>query len=83
MELITCDRCNGTGLGKLIKVDKKQKMNTFEACDKCEGRRNLDWIEAIFGVKKSYGYFMILKFFDDTPNIRMRIEDDKIFLDPV
>jgi len=53
VELITCSRCNGQGLVKNEVVDISTGMLTRYngVCPKCRGKRKVDWIENIIGVR--------------------------------
>jgi hypothetical protein len=39
---MVCDECNGTGINK----------DNSWFCDKCKGKKELDWIENIIGVSE-------------------------------
>jgi len=41
-----CDKCNGTGCDPNFYPNKIPVL-----CDKCLGKKELDWLESIFGVK--------------------------------
>ncbi|MGD2073224.1 MAG: hypothetical protein PVG65_07040, partial [Candidatus Thorarchaeota archaeon] len=43
-EFKQCDYCHGTG------IDPKAKPK--QICEKCQGKKSLDWIENITGVRK-------------------------------
>jgi hypothetical protein len=44
-----CPKCNGKGLF----VSDKPELY-FETCDFCYGKKELNWIEVIFGAYKSH-----------------------------
>ena len=41
-----CDKCDGTGI---IEVEKLDGWTIMDTCPKCKGYKELNWIERIFG----------------------------------
>lgn len=65
MEKILCDRCNGKGY-----YVYKEGWNHI--CPKCLGRKELDWLQNIIGVKSSDFYL-----YPDVYKALMGIDDEK------
>ena len=49
MEYIKCDKCNGNGI-----VLEKEFLGNI--CPKCDGKKELDWVENIVGVKRKFSF---------------------------
>ena len=58
MEFIKCDKCEGKGFVWLDR-DEFPFPSMSRTCEKCYGKKELDWIENIVGVKKGYTEFII------------------------
>ena len=44
---IPCKKCDGFGFVKVVMMEGRK---FFIICDRCYGRRQIDWVSAIFGI---------------------------------
>lgn len=52
MYMMKCDECNGTGLNTIVVSSSSSgTYKEIKTCRKCDGKKELDWIKSIVGVK--------------------------------
>ena len=50
-----CDKCNGTG-----NILEDNNIDIYDKCNKCYGKKDLDWIENIVGVDEYWRWNQVL-----------------------